>query len=200
VENCPCWKRGARAGDTLVAPTRGTVDVVGAIHESPATSRPPPHPRIIAPWAMRLTPRGRPMVAPTTSTADIVGADIIRPVILPKAKSHRRQAITQWKVESGKWRIARVGKGAPRGRPQVAPTTGTVDVVGAIHESPATSRPPPHPRIIALWAMRLAPRPHPALRATFPRGEGYDPPPWGGGTAKRWVRYPQPTNYRLATK
>jgi len=26
---------------------------------------------------------------------------------------------------------------APRGRPKVAPTTGTVDAVGAIHESPA---------------------------------------------------------------
>jgi len=39
-------------------------------------------PYMIALWAMRLTPRGRPMVAPTTGTVDIVGADIIRPVIL----------------------------------------------------------------------------------------------------------------------
>jgi len=33
------------------------------------------------------------MVAPTPGTVDVVGADIIRPVILQKAKSHRRKAI-----------------------------------------------------------------------------------------------------------
>jgi len=45
------------------------------------------------------------MAAPTTGTVDDVGADIIRPVILPKAKSHRRKAITQWIVDSGQWTV-----------------------------------------------------------------------------------------------
>ena len=116
----------------MVAPTRGTVDDVGAdiirpvILEHKITSPPGDNAVESGKWKVesgespvlekgggflpspsslciitapkgrgktRLAPRGRQIAAPTRGTVDVVGADIIRPVILPKAKSHRRKAI-----------------------------------------------------------------------------------------------------------